>query len=82
IILRTLYDGENARIEIEDNGPGIGEETRLHIFDPFFTTKDIGEGTGLGLYVCHSIVHDKHKGKVLVDSQLGHGARFTVELPI
>jgi len=82
VTIRTSRTDNLALIEIEDNGPGIDEDTRLQIFDPFFTTKDIGEGTGLGLYVCHSIVVDKHKGNVLVDSTPGQGATFIVELPL
>ena len=68
-------------ITVEDNGPGIGEDTLAHIFDPFFTTKGVGEGTGLGLSVSYGIVRD-HGGSIEVDSGLGRGARFTVLLPL
>jgi C4-dicarboxylate-specific signal transduction histidine kinase/ActR/RegA family two-component response regulator len=66
---------------VSDNGPGIPPEYLSRIFDPFFTTKDIGEGTGLGLAVCHGIVTE-HGGEIKVQSQLGHGASFTVRLPL
>ena len=81
IIIRTAQIENKARVEIEDNGPGIDQKSILHIFDPFFTTKDVGDGTGLGLYVCHSIVHDKHKGNIWVESEPGQGAKFIIELP-
>jgi PAS domain S-box-containing protein len=82
IILRTLHHGAKVRVEIEDNGPGINEETRLHIFNPFFTTKDIGSGTGLGLSVSYTIIVTKHGGELAVHSQPGQGARFTIDLPV
>jgi PAS domain S-box-containing protein len=47
-----------ARVEISDTGPGIPEALLPRVFDPFFTTKPIGEGTGLGLFICHSIVSE------------------------
>jgi CheY-like chemotaxis protein len=49
--------------------------------DPFFTTKPVGEGTGLGLSVCHRIVSD-HGGTITADARPGGGARFVVTLPV
>jgi signal transduction histidine kinase len=66
-------------IEVEDDGVGFSEEAKAQIFEPFFTTK--AEGTGLGLYVTHSIV-ERHGGYIFVESEKGKGAVFTVYLPV
>jgi len=73
--------GHRIFIEIADDGPGVAPEIASRIFDPFFTTKPPGVGTGLGLSIVYGIVH-QHGGEVTFDSQPGHGARFTVELPV
>jgi len=70
---------------IEDTGQGISDENLGRIFDPFFTTKNqelngVG-GTGLGLSVSYGII-ENHGGQILVQSTVGHGSIFTVELPI
>jgi PAS domain S-box-containing protein len=82
ITIRTVKTEKMACIEVEDNGPGIDEETQLHIFDPFFTTKEVGQGTGLGLSVSHALVVDKHRGNIWVESEPGKGAKFIIELPL
>ncbi|HEU6438380.1 MAG TPA: PAS domain S-box protein [Nitratidesulfovibrio sp.] len=70
-----------VRVDVEDNGPGIGERDRVRVFEPFFTTKPPGEGTGLGLSVSYFIISRNHGGHVLVESQPGQWCRFTVLLP-
>ena len=67
-------------MEVSDDGPGISPEVVSRIFDPFFTTKPAGVGTGLGLSIVYGIVQE-HGGEVSVESQAGHGATLTVELP-
>ena len=72
--------GDRIALEISDDGPGIPAEIVSRVFDPFFTTKPVGVGTGLGLSIVYGIVQE-HGGEVSVESQPGHGARLTVELP-
>ena len=80
IKVRGSADGEMVQIWITDTGPGIAEEHRHRVFDPFFTTKPIGVGTGLGLWVCHQIV-TAASGRLSVESTLGEGTSFLIELP-
>jgi signal transduction histidine kinase len=70
----------NLRIRVADDGHGIESRHINKIFDPFFTTKTTGEGTGLGLSVSYGIVQD-HGGHIQVESQVGEGSVFTLELP-
>ncbi len=72
---------ERVRVTITDTGRGIAPEHLDKITDPFFTTKEVGEGTGLGLWISESIVH-AHGGRLECKSMLGQGSTFIVELPI
>jgi PAS domain S-box-containing protein len=80
--LRTRSDGAMARIEIQDNGPGMVEATRKRIFEPFFTTKPVGKGTGLGLSVSYFIIAENHGGDMTVESTPEQGTCFIVRLPL
>jgi len=80
--VRLVKESKYARIEIEDNGPGIPERIRSRIFEPFFTTKPVGIGTGLGLSVSYAIITKNHGGKFEVESSPGHGSKFIIHLPI
>ncbi|MBU2643901.1 PAS domain S-box protein [bacterium] len=82
ITLRIALENDMARIEVEDTGPGMNEETRRQVFQPFFTTKPVGEGTGLGLSVSYMIITNNHKGTIEVESELGKGTRFIIRLPL
>jgi len=82
IVLRLGRDNHDAIIDVIDNGPGIPEKVRRYIFDPFFTTKEVGAGTGLGLSISYYIVHEHHRGSIVVDSQPGAGSCFSVRLPL
>jgi PAS domain S-box-containing protein len=70
-----------ARISVEDTGVGITPEALPRVFEPFFTTKEPGQGTGLGLAMVYGFVKN-HDGLVKVESEPGHGARFTISLPL
>lgn len=67
-------------VVVEDNGSGIAPENLLHVFAPFFTTKRSTHGIGLGLSITKNIVED-HDGTIRVESQLGSGTRFLIDLP-
>jgi signal transduction histidine kinase len=83
LVVRTWHDPDRLTvvIEVNDDGPGIEEDVKGRIFDPFFTTKDVGKGTGLGLSVAYAIA-EEHGGRMWVESQIGVGSSFFVELPI
>jgi len=70
-----------VNIRFKDNGCGISEDVRLKIFEPFFTTKPQGQGTGLGLSISHGIIK-KHGGIISVDSEVGIGTEFLIQLPL
>jgi two-component system cell cycle sensor histidine kinase/response regulator CckA len=73
--------GDQALIEVSDDGPGIAPEIMEKIFEPFFTTKPVGEGTGLGLATVYGIVKQSD-GWIAIDSRLGEGAAFRIFLPV
>ncbi len=73
--------GGFVELEVVDQGPGIAPEVLPHIFEPFFTTKPEGEGTGLGLAVCHGIVQSHH-GSIVARNAPGAGASFLITLPL
>ena len=83
IAIRTYLAAAGlAVISIADNGGGIPELVRSRLFDPFFTTKPVGKGTGLGLSISHSIVVDRHGGRLSCISTPGEGAEFLIEIPV
>ena len=73
-----IPEGNYVKISIQDNGQGIPPDNLPKIFDPYFTTKK--EGSGLGLSIVHSIVHN-HDGHIDVDSLPGKGTAFHIYLP-
>lgn len=83
LVLETQLDAQGRYVEVEfaDSGCGIGEADLERIFDPFFTTKGPRQGTGLGLAISYGIVKE-HKGTIAVESGLGKGTTFTVQLPV
>ena len=81
ITVGVVHDEGRIRVSITDDGPGISQANQKVVFDPFFTTKPVGKGTGLGLSICKGIVED-HGGSIRVESALGRGTTFVVEIPI
>jgi two-component system NtrC family sensor kinase len=81
LAVETRAAGDHVTLAVRDTGVGMTEEVREQVFVPFFTTKDVGEGTGLGLPVVHGIV-GAHGGRIRVESKVGHGSLFEVQLPI
>jgi len=77
----TQYTGRNALILMSDTGSGIEQKNMEAIFNPFFTTKEPGRGTGLGLSIVYQIIYNMG-GRVHVESQVGKGTTFIVNLPI
>jgi len=71
---------ESVRIHVRDTGAGIAPDHLGRVFEPFFTTKPVGQGTGLGLSVCFGLVQG-WGGTLTVDSALGQGSTFTLEVP-
>ncbi len=71
-----------AEIRIADDGCGMSAEIRSRIFDPFFTTKGVGQGTGQGLAIAHSVIVKTHGGTISVATEEGRGATFLVRLPL
>lgn len=81
IVVRTSYADGQICIEISDNGVGIHPDNINRIFDPFFTTKGVGKGTGLGMHIAYNIIQ-KHRGTIHVESTLGAGTTFIIQLPV
>ena len=83
IVISSRLDGDDGQIQISisDNGPGIPATVRKRVFEPFFTTKSAGEGTGIGLSLCSSIVR-AHGGQIGVADRPGGGTTFTFSLPL
>ncbi len=79
-ISTEVVDGK-AHIAIRDTGKGIPKANQGRVFDPGFTTKGVKVGTGLGLSICYRIITE-HRGQILVQSEQGQGATFTVVLPM
>lgn len=80
VLVRVDTLDDEVQVRIRDYGSGIAAADLAKIFDPFFTTKDVGVGTGLGLAISHGLV-ERHGGRILVDSEVGVGTEFLIELP-
>ena len=81
IIIETELKNSKVLLKVVDNGPGIPEKDLPKIFEPFFTTKEDTKSAGLGLAIVKRIVED-HDGEIRVESKLGEGTIFYIELPV
>jgi signal transduction histidine kinase len=84
ILIQTMIitDTNYVCIKIKDNGIGISDEVKQKIFDNLFTTKPVGKGTGLGLAIARQIIVKKHGGTLDVNSELGKGSEFIINIPL
>jgi two-component system NtrC family sensor kinase len=82
ITVSTRVNGDWVEVLISDTGTGIPETIRAKIFDPFFTTKGVGRGTGQGLAIAHSVVIEKHRGEIRLQTEVGKGSTFIIRLPL
>jgi PAS domain S-box-containing protein len=80
LLLKAVRADGRVRLVIQDNGTGMEPEVAAHIFEPFYTTKEVGQGIGLGLSICHSILAE-HGAKVDVQSVPGEFTRFILDFP-
>lgn len=68
-------------ISFSDTGEGMSADILQRIFDPFFSTKEVGQGTGLGLFIVYGII-EKHQGSIRAESTPGEGTTFYIALPL
>ncbi len=80
IFVTTRQEGDRVWIEVADTGPGVPVADRERVFEPFMTTKSVGQGTGLGLFVCRNITRGLG-GDIVIEDNPGGGALFRVWLP-
>ena len=78
LIVQTKGHGQSAAVYLTDTGCGMDDQTASKMFDAFFSTKQ--GGSGLGLPTTAKLI-EAHGGTIAVDSELGRGTRFTIELP-
>ncbi len=79
ISFRTWSKDEAVFVSVSDTGSGMSREVMKKVFDPFFTTRS-PKGTGLGMSIVYGIMR-RHGGKIEVDSEIGKGSTFTLQLP-
>jgi signal transduction histidine kinase len=82
LTIKLAYGHNKITLNIRDNGTGIPKEVVDKIFNPFFTTKPSGEGTGLGMSLCHDIIVNGHGGEIKLDSKESDYTEVTVVLPV
>ncbi|MBF0368787.1 MAG: response regulator [Magnetococcales bacterium] len=81
VALYPEFSSQTVILDVEDNGLGMTQEEQNRCLEPFFSTKEVGQGTGLGLYIVIGIINE-YNGKIQVESEFGAWTRFQVALPI
>ena len=81
IVIATHATSTSIVIAVSDTGTGIAPDVLAHVFEPFFTTKDQDSGTGLGLWICRSIVEGAG-GSLVATSRVREGTTMRIELPL
>ena len=79
LTVRTVAQGDNVAIHLIDTGCGMDDRTASKMFEAFFSTKP--GGSGLGLPTTQKII-EGHGGRISVESEVGRGTQFTIELPV
>ncbi len=82
VVVSTKGYKDRVEIRVKDNADGIPPDVLDKIFQPFYTTKPTGQGTGLGLSISFDIVTVGHNGEIKIDTSVGKGTEFIIELPI
>lgn len=80
-VVEKINSGSSALLSFTDTGTGMTDEVKSRLFEPFFTTKAPGQGTGLGLASAHDII-SQMRGTIAVESTLGKGTTFLINLPL
>ncbi len=81
ITLKVALEGEMILIQFQDNGRGVAPEALTRIFEPFYTTRRSEGGSGLGLYICYTLVTQRLGGTIECQSRFGEGCRFEIRFP-
>jgi PAS domain S-box-containing protein len=82
LVSARMLEDKQVEIVVSDNGIGIPEANLARVFDPFFTTKLGKGGSGLGLHIVYNLAHDALGGTIALESTVGHGACFTLTVPL
>ena len=80
LTIETANVSDHVELRVSDTGTGMTDDVKAHLFEPFFTTKPLGQGTGLGLSTCQTIVQQSD-GHIDVRSEVGVGTTFTMSFP-
>jgi signal transduction histidine kinase len=82
IKISAIVKDNHLHFIYEDNGKGLDEKQKAKIYDPFFTTNRANGGSGLGMNIVYNLVTAKLSGKIKIESEIGHGVRFLIDIPM